>query len=347
MENKIKSLDFFRILGAILIFLCHIPVFNTGVTGGATVELFLVLSGFVIGLSYHSPITNFNQFVSKRLRRIYPQYAFSIILGLLYMVIVLKFDLLRTLIKFPIYLLCLQTSTPFVSATGFDSPAWYAATLMMIYVLYWLIRKFPISDYARLIVCIIYYIIITFIIDNIIAQHHLETWFYYFSPFGRIVDFLIGVLTAIAFKKTPLLNLSTLWFTILELICLIGLMFCIAYSKHFSYSFEIFLPIAVLFYIFAHQKGLFSKIFSIRIFTLLSAYTYSFYLVHYLVIMTFVKMVPHRVGVSIDNIVLVGAMFSISCILAYVMNWGSNTITRFLSKKKASQNSQATVQTIM
>lgn len=320
MNNKIHSLDFFRILGALLIFLCHIPLFYTGVGGGVTVELFIVLSGFVIGLGLDKPLPNFKTFMANRLNRLYPQYMIAILLGLLYMVVVAKYDLLTTLIKVPIFLLCLQTLTPFVSATGFDSSAWYVATLVIVDIMYWCIRRIRVCFVYKLFGGAIYCITVFCVLRPIAEVYHLQQWLYYFSPFSRVIDFAIGIIAAIVYKKYPMHDLSVIGATILEFICLMMLTIFILHEKWFSYTIEMGIPIALMFYVFSFQRGVFSRFFALPIFQSISEYSYSFYLIHYLVIMTIVKLFQIPYGLTYINVAIVMIMFVLSCILSMLLS---------------------------
>ena len=48
----IKSFECFRLIGTILVFICHITLFDLSIGGGVPVEMFFVLSGFGMMLGY-------------------------------------------------------------------------------------------------------------------------------------------------------------------------------------------------------------------------------------------------------------------------------------------------------
>lgn len=148
----------------------------------------------------------------------------------------------------------------------------------------------------------------------------MQQWLYYFSPFSRVIDFAIGIIAAIVYKKYPMRSLSVMSASVLELLCLMLLAIFILHEKWFSYTIEMGLPIAFIFYVFSIQRGVFSRFFSLQIFRRISEYSYSFYLIHYLVIMTLVKSFPISYGFTIINVAIVMIMFVLSCILSILLS---------------------------
>ena len=316
MKSRIYTFDFFRVIGAFLIFLCHVTLFDTHIGGGLAVEMFFVLSGFVMMMGYGTESCGFVEFMRKRFKRLYPDYFITLILGLLYMVFVLGFDFWRSLLKIPVYMCCAQTLTPFISATGFNSPGWYVATLIWIYIGFFVFEKLPGIKWLLLCVCAV----VLVWVKPLVNDSGYGTWLYYFSPFSRFVDFSIGMLAAIIYKKYPLNINSKFLMTCVELISLGGGMLCIVYESEFQVNFYMGILLGMVFYVFSQQKGYISDIMRFKVFANLSKYTYSFFLIHYLVIMTITKTMHLNPGFTFSNVLLVIGMFVISAILSVLLH---------------------------
>ena len=225
MKSKIYTFDFFRVIGAFLVFLCHVTLFDTHVGGGVAVQMFFVLSGFVMTIGQSTLPCNFVPFMKKRLSKLYPLYFVSLLLGLCYMVLVLDFGLLRSFTKLPFYICCLQTVTPFISATGFNSPGWYVATLLWIYMFFFCFEQLPKIKWFLL--CI--WVGLLVLVKPIINDAGYGLWLYYFSPFSRFIDFAIGMIAAKMYQRHPLNINSKVVMTCIELILLGGgnAMYCL------------------------------------------------------------------------------------------------------------------------
>lgn len=317
MNNKIQTFDFFRVIGSVLIFMCHTTLFDTYIGGGIGVEMFFVLSGFVMTLGYGNNNEKFIPYIKKRLNKLYPLYFITLVLGLLYMILILDFDLVRSVIKFPIYIICAQTMTPLFSATGFNSPSWYVATLIWIYVLFFVLRKL---NFIKLGGVTLLYALLILSFRSFANELGLGTWLYYFSPYARVLDFMLGVITANLHIRYSL-NITSKWgATVLEAIALIIFTTCIIYENMFNSIIEAGIIICIVLYIFSQKGGYISAFLRLPIFRQLSKHTYPFYLIHYLVIMTITKLMNPAPGFTIHNLLLALCMLFISVVLSLILS---------------------------
>lgn len=117
------------------------------------VDLFFVISGFVMVLSYTGRIkekqTDFNSFVSRRIKRFYPLMVFTLCLSLAVEVwhkslagnyFVENVGLDNTVFSFVMNLLCLQ-GTAFVRSS-FNAPSWYLSTVLIMYIVFYAVTYF-------------------------------------------------------------------------------------------------------------------------------------------------------------------------------------------------------------
>lgn len=114
------------------------------------VDLFFVISGFIMVLVYRNKIKNgqigFVPFIKKRLIRFYPLMVFA-----LFVVLILQFIHLRiagvffaykdiydnSVLSFVLNLLCLQGTT--LVASSFNAPSWYLSIVLIMYILFYIV----------------------------------------------------------------------------------------------------------------------------------------------------------------------------------------------------------------
>ena len=281
----INSLNFFRIFGTILIFICHLRLPNN-IGGSIGLDIFWVLSGFAIYLGYSdklsgSNLVSFKSFITKRILKIYPVYFVMTLVGFVYMTLICKYSFATTMIKLPGHLLFLQ---PYVSGffSAFNGAAWYVAALMWVYVFFYLIR-FGKKQYIFMLLWVCVLLLIETFFISVINTTKFD---FYHSPTTVVAFFYIGVLAADIFKHHKL-HLSQTSFTIIETILILGLFSSLLFFRGVltllpNLIFCIFS--AFLYYVFAHQKGSISQWFENKMFKTLSSYSFYFYMAHYMVI---------------------------------------------------------------
>lgn len=154
----------------------------------------------------------------------------------------------------------------------------------------------------------------------------LGTWLYYFSPYARVLDFMLGVITANLYIRYSL-NIASKWYaTVLEAIALMIFATCIIYENMFNSIIEAGILISIVLYIFSQQRGYISTFLQLPIFRQLSKHTYPFYLIHYLVIMTITKLLNPTHGFTIHNLLLTLCMLFISVVLSVFLSKLSDAI---------------------
>jgi peptidoglycan/LPS O-acetylase OafA/YrhL len=134
---------------------------------------------------------------------------------------------------------------------------------------------------------IIYSALLTIVIINLDAK--LSEWLFYIFPFTRLIEFILGVIFGLIFIKYSTKNhWSVKVFSVLELLSIILLLTTVYYfvdiHKTLRYS-VFFIPfLLLLIYVFAHQRGIISKWLSHKSFVYLGEISFSFYMIHLLVI---------------------------------------------------------------
>lgn len=131
---------------------------------------------------------------------------------------------------------------------------------------------------------------IIFILNN--TDNQFTKWFVYISPFFRIIDFSIGILSGIlvSYIKKAYNNkkLNVIAFSIMEILCII--IFIIAYKNRFIvdkfFRFGIYyIPIlTIIVIVFSFDRGIISKIISNKVMMYFASISFEFFLIHNVVI---------------------------------------------------------------
>lgn len=305
------SLNTYRIIGTLAVFTSHLYMLLVphNILGSIGVELFFVLSGFTAYYSWGSKDLQFKSFIKKRCYRLLPMYIITVFAGLIYMIYA-GYNIIYTFLKLPIHLFCLQTLFPIANVTiGFNSAAWYVATLLFCYFVFIPLKNIKYSIWIMLAYSILLYVLKP-AIESIPIQYH----FFYHSPFVRIIDFYIGIIACHVFNKihfslNPIITIIIEFFIISSIIILLT-----------SFPTSIKIPaiygtlFAILFIIANSGKGVSYMLGKINFSQKLSTYSYAFYLTHFIIIMTILRIVGMEPSNNLCNILLALLSFIMTCI---------------------------------
>lgn len=292
-----------------MIFLCHVDfihgtdcLFLNNIVrywglGGIGVELFIVMSGFVMTLGYWNKFTTVGRmeyvnFIINRISRIYPIYFIFLMVSIVYMWNFFTTETIPTSLKFIIHLLLLQTVFPATGlATAFNGAAWTLATLFVLYLITPFIFRIIKWNLKFFLGIFGVYVLAAYIVGGYIELSipSMETWFFYFSPFFRIVDYIIGIIGAIFFLKLKKRKQEVKWvYSIIECIALFMFGFCMIEQVNMWILRGVCLTIIM---VFSFQNGFISKYLSASFWSVLGEISFSFYLIHYLVLMWVTKFI--------------------------------------------------------
>lgn len=307
------SLNIYRIIGTLVAFISHLYMLllPNNILGGIGVELFFVLSGFTAYYSWGNKELQFKGFIKKRCCRLLPMYIITVFGGLVYMIYA-GYNVIYTFIKLPIHLLCLQTLFPIANiTTTFNGAAWYVATLLFCYVVFIPLKKIKYSIWIMLTYSVLLYVLKP-AIESIPLQYH----FFYHSPFVRVIDFYLGIIACYLFKKNHF-SLNPVITTIIEFFIIASIIILLT-----LFPTSIKIPaiygtlFAILFIIANSGKGISYRLGKIKFNQKLSTYSYAFYLIHFLIIMTILCIVNIEPSNNFYHILLALSSFIITCIIA-------------------------------
>ncbi|AVK85256.1 acyltransferase [Lysinibacillus sp. B2A1] len=306
----IKTLTSLRFFAALAVFMSHSfilqnsdktkPIFDRiFFEGYLGVTFFFVLSGFILVYNYYDKFDNLNtkkltSFYKARFARIYPVYIASFLISIPLILKEIPFNLIDFSIKALANIFMVQSF--FSDRTiyfSFNWVAWSISDEMFFYLLFpflvYFLTKFKKKSSNLFIIA---FSITTFIITILSVWIFKDTlkahWVFYIFPPFRFIDFFIGITMGIIFLKIKRVKCSAKTFTVLELTATALLIVAVLYAPHIHQTLRLwgyYLPfLALIIWIFAFQKGFISQLISNKVFIHLGEISFSFYMIHQLVI---------------------------------------------------------------
>lgn len=214
MTKHAYSLDAFRVIAILWVFLTHLLFFNEGLAESDkispyicdtithvcmfAVHFFIVLSSFLVGYSYEKSIGHgYWEYLKKRAKRLLPLnmitvpfYAILLIWMGLYV-----FSWSKTIPNFILASLLLQEMFRF-SSLSFNVPAWTISTLFIFYLLtpLLILSLKKIRNPWMLIILVIFFTVADLEYRNwLLEMKPNNTWINYVSPINRILSYMIGL----------------------------------------------------------------------------------------------------------------------------------------------------------
>lgn len=210
----LSRLDHLRFLAAALVVLYHfcirsvgdIPTHNPLLSmideGHTGVALFMVMSGFIFAVIAYGKDLDYAGFLRNRFIRIYPLYLFGVLMSVYMSRDTYVFtDVLGALLPF------LNLARP-VSINYFDQ-LWTIAVEFQFYLIFPFLWRFYQNAGKRYLVALLLLTILSRALIHGIqgSVQDLSYW----TIYGRIDQFLIGMLLGIAFRQRPGLLSNPLW----------------------------------------------------------------------------------------------------------------------------------------
>jgi peptidoglycan/LPS O-acetylase OafA/YrhL len=293
-QLRIEELESIRGLAALLVVFVHIPKWNPvldiGIINNAylMVDLFFVLSGFVIFNAYSNKIdskTDLLRFQFLRLGRLYPVHLFYLLLFLAieiarYIATELGMQNLRAM-PFSInnigalieQIFLVQAIGPTGNALTFNGPAWSISVEFYTYLIFGLIVLF-LGKIRNSVFCVLALVSIVMLLTK-------TTWG--FAELLRcLAGFFVGCLTAnfVQKVKTPMHVPN---YTSLLLFAAIVIFLQTKTTKDFDVVIYL-LTSALIFSLILTRDGILNKILNYKILTWLGLISYSVYMCHGLVL---------------------------------------------------------------
>lgn len=209
--RRFVVLDFYRFVAALGVFIFHLKLIDQGISPawngsfGLFVDMFFILSGFVISYSYPSDARGmraYSRFMIRRIARIYPLHLLSLLIFVVLIGVGLERTARSTSLDFLYNLLLLQ-AWGVTNHLSFNSPSWSISAEFFCYLVFPLLMLL-----ARKVKPIVLGAIVA-VLYLVLAHGHLPIWQERSQMYGANYDygmlralpgFLNGILLAILFR---------------------------------------------------------------------------------------------------------------------------------------------------
>lgn len=354
MENtsayakKNNSIQALRGIGCLSVFLYHSGVIKNG--GAWGVELFFVLSGFLLMQKKYSNYGFLNQFLfaKEKIKKIYVLHIATTLFAiplLLKNCIGLSNYILQCIIRFVFNCLLLQAWYPEPSFIySMNSLSWFLSCLFFLYYLFPIIQKviskylvtIKISMYAIIVITFIWFLYLK-LISMIGLSPELLRGFTYNFPISRIFDFSIGCILGNAFAKYTVnkeiirISKTKMLLSIFELMLLaVSIAFMIIdWDKILGWHGEFYWPYKVLIFlisicpiiwVFMQCQGTITIVLSHSILAKFGDISGEFYLIHELVLV-YLSWILRKIELSYPIYYLLKVCISFMMTLFLVIIW--------------------------
>lgn len=329
-NNEIKSLTGIRGIFAVYVMMFHINPFSSTShfisNGYISVDLFFVLSGFILSFVYESRFkykvsdSDYILYLANRAIRIYPLYLFILVLVSIYYI---------TTNPYPTLIYDITSNILFmqsVTGNGFIGPAWSLSTeviayLLMPFMILILIKRksfLIVSVYASL--CLLGYVAY--------SLGRLDVFSGWQAIARCLSEYVLGISSYLLFRKIKTKDNSLLCIAITIL-----LLFLLSFR-----GFDVFvvLSFSVLIPLIASSSGVVSKVLSCAPVFYLGEISYSIYLWHGVISRQFSEHViklSHALGIENALLSMVAITMILSCVTYHLLELPCKAMLKKHTKK--------------
>lgn len=310
MTNKIKNLEFLRIIGCLAILGVHLflsagyfgsispnysifqKAYDMTKHGFLAVDLFFILSGFFFALNLNTT-KSLGQFLKKKLIRLYPVLIFMLLIGWLGAAV---FNLYDLSIYPSILSLFGLNGTGFVKSLEHwqqgSSQFWYVSAMLWVFALYFYLFKNYQKKNVNLVLALLIFFSYSLLINNSFDVSQMIGLFFKGGMCRALGGIGIGCFIAQWYSSNKekiqdsVLDIyQTLFVTFVEFLCLFFTINNLLFHEiKFDNYFIFILVFTLTIILFLYNKGFISRLLNQDIFPYLAKYTYSIYMVHCFVI---------------------------------------------------------------
>lgn len=325
MINTLTSL---RFLFAMMIFGTHCylidaffnaHIFKEGFVG---VSFFFTLSGFIIAYKYQRQMEekkiSRRTFWVARIARIYPLHWLTLLVAALagnYVVASGGVDWLKH------FLASLTLTNAYIPAAdyffSFNSPSWSLCCEQLFYFSFPFL--IPLARNGKRLLCIFFIMAVLVVAGMYFTPEADIKGYWYVNPITRFPDFVLGMLLFRLYIHLRGMHFSFFQASAMEILSVFIFLAFYFYAaeipKVYRYSCYYWLPVALLLLCFSLQRGVLSRVLSLRLFVKGGEISYSFYLIHLFVISAYVGW-SGAAGIEIAWYVSVPVLFCLAVLLS-------------------------------
>lgn len=342
MKPNLPILTGLRFFAAFYVFVFHIdlrlPLTFLGKTisyliaqGAVGVNVFFILSGFILFYNYHDKKVNFVEFILKRLAKIYPVYlaGFVICFFVVWFMHIKEENFFEVMMM---NLLLVQSYLPKFSMQWYGGGSWSISTEFFFYLCFPLLLYFILKlSKTQVFIFLVFSFFCTFFTGILFNLQMIEAKLSYTFPPSRIWEFIIGMLTAALVIKHKV--------TINNLLILVVLLFSIFYFFYIGHELlgyviqniiVVPLMITILISVATRKKHILSFL-GTRFFEYLGKISYSFYIIQIPIMILLEK----NIGFKIYNtFITFGIIFFANLLGAMILyHFIESPFHQYLNKK--------------
>lgn len=300
----LHALTSFRFIAAFMVFLFHLGLFRQYQLGTAGVQFFFVLSGFILAFNYHSKFKELNRaaiytFYKARFAKVYPVHVLTFLIASPLVILYFHpngFYWLKLGFMSILNLLLVQSYIPSEATYfNFNGVSWTLSVEAFFYIsfpfLLWLFNKYKVTATAVKPLSVLFSLWLLLLLLNIRldGENPWYVWLLHIFPVTRCFEFSAGVILGLLFiERSDQGTRNKSFFHGMEIGCVVlfaGLLFISKSLDEGMVRGVYFVPLwSLLIYTFAFQAGVLSKLLSNKLFVYLGEISFSFYMMHQLVI---------------------------------------------------------------
>lgn len=299
----IRTLTSLRIFFALMVFGAHCYILDSSFDthffkeGFVGVSFFFVLSGFIIAYNYQNKLlartTTQRTFWIARIARIYPLHLLTLLIAACIGGYVEYSDTVDWIKHFAASILLLQPFFPTADYFfSFNSPSWSLGCEQLFYFCFPIL--IPFLNNKKTLICSLFLCLLIMLTGMVLTPEEQIKAYWYVNPITRLPDFFVGVFVYQFYQSLCSKKISYSTGTVLEAGAIaIFLLFYLCAAdipKVYRYSCYYWLPVSLLILTFALQKGAISQLLSTRVLFIGGEISYSFYLIHLFIILTYSQM---------------------------------------------------------
>ncbi|MDO4181520.1 MAG: acyltransferase [Bacteroidales bacterium] len=296
----IDTLTSLRFIFALMVFGAHCYViddffndhfFKEGFVG---VSFFFVLSGFIIAYNYQEKLqaneVSKRTFWVARIARVYPLHWLTLLVAAILGNYVVASGTVDWLKHFFASFVLVQAYVPqpdyFFS---FNSPSWSLCCEQLFYICFPFLVPLA-KNYRHLIAFLVVAAVLMVIGMYFTPEADIKSY-WYVNPITRFPDFIVGMLVFRLYVWLKDKRITARQGSILEIASVVlFLLFYLCASdvpKVYRYSCYYWLPVSFVLLSFSLQRGIISRLLTNRLFIVGGEISYSFYLIHLFLILTY------------------------------------------------------------
>lgn len=324
----IDTLTSLRFIFALMVFGAHCYViddffnahfFKEGFVG---VSFFFVLSGFIIAYNYQEKLqTNKvgkRTFWVARIARVYPLHWLTLLIAASLGNYVVASGTADWLKHFVASLTLVNAYIPqpdyFFS---FNSPSWSLCCEQLFYISFPFLVPLLRSD-KHLLTALIAAAVVLVVGMHFTPEANIKSY-WYVNPIARFPDFIVGMFIFRLYDRLKDKPVTPQQGTILEITSIVlFLTFYLHASevpKVYRYSCYYWIPVSMVILCFSLQKGSISRLLSNRFFIIGGEISYSFYLIHLFLILSYAEW-EKNTDWHIDRYLSIPALFAVIVLLS-------------------------------